>query len=163
MILGIDAAQRVTGWALITDEERLVTTGTIVVDRNDQDRRHALSAVRDELVGVLHTADAADVDVVGVFVEAPFAGLNRKVTVDHARWVGNVEAIAWRVFGHALIELIQPREWRQLLGIREAGKEPVRRWAEGQWPEIAGRTQDEIDAAAIACAALRKVEPCTTA
>jgi hypothetical protein len=72
--------------------------------------------------------------------------------------VGNVEAIAWRVFSHALIEVIQPREWRQLLGIRGPGKEPVRGWAEGQWPEIAGRTQDEIDAAAIACAALRKVE-----
>ena len=158
MILGIDAAQGVTGWALLTDDERLVTTGTIVIDRNDDDRRHAFGAVRDELIGVLHTADAADVDVVGVFVEAPYAGPNRKVTVDHARWVGNVEAIAWRVFGHALIEVIAPREWRQLLGIAGPGKEPVRRWAEGQWPEIAGRTQDEIDAAAIACAALRKVE-----
>lgn len=158
MILGIDAAQGVTGWALLTDEERLITTGTIVIDRNDEDRRHAFGAVRDELISVLHTADAADVDVVGVFVEAPYAGPNRKVTVDHARWVGNVEAIAWRVFGHALIEVIAPREWRQLLGIAGPGKEPVRRWAEGQWPEIAGRTQDEIDAAALACAALRKVE-----
>lgn len=158
MILGIDAAQGVTGWALLTDEERLVTTGTIIIDRNDEDRRHAFGAVRDELISVLHTADAEDVDVVGVFVEAPWAGLNRKVTVDHARWVGNVEAIAWRVFRHALIEVIQPREWRQLLGIREPGKPPVRAWAEGQWPEIAGRTQDEIDAAALACAALRKVE-----
>lgn len=158
MILGIDAAQRVTGWALLTDEERLVTTGTIVVDGLDHDRRRAFGAVRDELVSIAQMADAADVDVVGVFVEAPWAGLNRKVTVDHARWVGNVEAIAWRVFRHALIEVIQPREWRQLLGIREPGKPPVRAWAEGQWPEIAGRTQDEIDAAALACAALRKVE-----
>ena len=158
MILGIDAAQSVTGWALLTDDERLVTTGTIVVDRSDEDRRHALGAVRDELISVLHAADNADVDVVGVFVEAPYAGSNRKVTVDHARWVGNVEAIAWRVFRGALIEVMSPREWRQLLGIREAGKEPVRLWAQGQWPEIAGRTQDEIDAAALACAGLRKVE-----
>ena len=158
MILGIDASQRVTGWALMTDDERLVTTGTIVIDAKDEDRRRAFSAVRDELVTILHKAHAEDVDVVGVFVEAPYAGPSRKVTVDHARWVGNVEAIAWRVFGHALIEVIQPREWRQLLGIRGAGKEPVRSWAYGQWPEIAGRTQDEIDAAAIACAALRKVE-----
>ena len=104
MILGIDAAQGVTGWALMTDSERLVTTGTIVVDRSDEDRRHAFGSVRDELVSVLHTADASNVDVVGVFIEAPFAGPSKKVTVDHARWVGNVEAIAWRVFGHALIE-----------------------------------------------------------
>lgn len=158
MILGIDAAQRVTGWALMTDEERLITTGTIVIDRRDDDRRHAFGAVRDELVSIQHKAHAVDVDVVGVFVESPYAGPSRKVTVDHARWVGNVEAIAWRVFSHALIEVIQPREWRQLLGIRGAGKPPVRAWAEGQWPEIAGRTQDEIDAAAIAAAALRKVE-----
>ena len=158
MILGIDAAQRVTGWALMTDDERLITTGTIVIDGKDEDRRHAFGAVRDELVSIQHQAHAVDVDVVGVFIEAPFAGPSRKVTVDHARWVGNVEAIAWRVFGHALIEVIAPREWRQLLGIAGPGKEPVRRWAEGQWPEIAGRTQDEIDAAALACAALRKVE-----
>jgi len=72
--------------------------------------------------------------------------------------VANVEAIAWRVFRHALIEVIQPREWRQALGIRGPGKGPVAKWAVGQWPELAGRTQDEIDAAAIACAALRKVE-----
>jgi Holliday junction resolvasome RuvABC endonuclease subunit len=158
VILGIDAAQGVTGWALLTDEDRLVTTGTIILDRRDEDRRHAFGAVHDELIGVSNLADARDIDVVGVFVEAPFAGPSRKVTVDHARWVGNVEAIAWRVFGHALIEVIQPRAWRQLLGITGPGKDPVRRWAEGQWPEIAGRTQDEIDAAAIACAALRKVE-----
>ena len=158
MILGLDAAQGTTGWALITDEERLVTTGTIVVDRTDEDRRHAFGAVRDELVSIIRRADAEDVDVVGVFIEAPFAGPSRKVTVDHARWVGNVEALAWRMFSHALIAVIQPREWRQLLGITGPGKEPVRKWAEGQWPEIAGRTQDEIDAAAIACAALRKVE-----
>lgn len=158
MILGIDAAQGVTGWALMTDEERLITTGTIIVDRKDEDRRHAFGAVRDELVSISHQADAKDVDVVGVFLEAPFAGPSRKVTVDHARWVGNVEAIAWRVFGHALIEVIQPREWRQALGIRGPGKGPVAKWAVGQWPELAGRTQDEIDAAAIACAALRKVE-----
>ena len=158
MILGIDAAQGVTGWALLTDEERLITTGTIIVDRSDEDRRHAFGAVRDELVSISQQADAADIDVVGVFLEAPFAGPSRKVTVDHARWVGNVEAIAWRVFRHALIEVIQPREWRQALGIRGAGKGPVAKWAVGQWPELAGRTQDEIDAAAIACAALRKVE-----
>ncbi len=158
MILGIDAAQRVTGWALLDDEERLVTTGTIVVAGKDEDRRRAFGAVHDELVSIGRLATARDIDVVGVFVEAPFAGPSRKVTVDHARWVGNVEAIAWTTFGHALIEVIQPREWRQVLGISAAGKDPVRLWAEGQWPEIAGRTQDEIDAAAIACAALRKVE-----
>ena len=158
MILGIDAAQRVTGWALMTDDERLVTTGTIVFKGKDPDRRRVLSAVRDELIGISHQADAADVDVVGVFIEGPFAGMNPKVTVDNARWIGNVEAIAWRVFNHALIEVIQPREWRQILGITGAGKHPVRAWAEGQWPEVVGRTQDEIDAAAIACAALRKVE-----
>jgi Holliday junction resolvasome RuvABC endonuclease subunit len=158
VILGIDAAQRVTGWALLDDNERLVTTGTIVIDGRDEDRRRAFSAVRDELVSIGRMADAADVDVVGVFVEAPFAGPSRKVTVDHARWVGNVEAIAWRVFSHALIEVIQPREWRQVLGIKGPGKPPVRQWAIGQWPELGPRTQDEIDAAAIACAALRKVE-----
>jgi Holliday junction resolvasome RuvABC endonuclease subunit len=158
MILGIDAAQRVTGWALLDDEERLITTGTIIVDRSDEDRRHAFGAVRDELVTISHVADSHAIDVVGVFIEAPFAGPSRKVTVDHARWVGNVEALAWRVFSFALVEVIQPREWRQLLGITGPGKDPVRLWAEGQWPEIAGRTQDEIDAAAIACAALRKVE-----
>jgi len=158
VILGVDAAQGVTGWALLTDEERLITTGTIIIDRRDEDRRHAFEAVLDELLSIDHQMSRECVDVVGVFVEAPFAGPSRKVTVDHARWVGNVEAIAWRVFRYALIEVIQPREWRQVLGIRGSGKEPVRKWAEGQWPEIAGRTQDEIDAAAIACAALRKVE-----
>ena len=158
MILGIDAAQRVTGWALLDDEERLITTGTIVIDGKDEDRRRSLAAVRDELVTISHVADVRDLDVVGVFIEAPFAGPSRKVTVDHARWVGNVESIAWRVFSFALIEIIQPREWRQILGITGAGKPPIRKWAEGQWPEIAGRTQDEIDAACIACAALRKVE-----
>jgi magnesium chelatase subunit H len=82
VILGIDAAQRVTGWALLDDQERLVTTGTIVIDGKDEDRRRAFSAVRDELVSIGRMADAADVDVVGVFVEAPFAGPSRKVTVE---------------------------------------------------------------------------------
>lgn len=158
MILGIDAAQRVTGWALIDDEENLVETGTVVIDGKDEDRRRAFSAVRDELVSIGRMADARDVDVVGVFVEAPFAGPSRRVTVDHARWVGNVEALAWRVFRYALVEVIQPREWRQALGITGAGKPPVTAFAVSRWPELAGRTQDERDAACIALAALRKVE-----
>ena len=77
---------------------------------------------------------------------------------EHARWIGCVEASARRVYGYALIEMVSPREWRQILGIAGKGKEPVRAWGEGQWPELATRSQDEIDAAAIACAALRKVE-----
>jgi Holliday junction resolvasome RuvABC endonuclease subunit len=158
VILGIDAAKNRTGWALLTDDERLIETGVIVIDHSDEDRRRAFQMVRDELVSIGRMADARDVDVVGVFVESAFLGPSAKVAIEHARWIGSVEAIAWRVFGYALIEMVSPREWRQILGITGKGKEPVRAWGEGQWPELATRSQDEIDAAAIACAALRKVE-----
>jgi hypothetical protein len=93
--------------------------------------------VRDELVSIGRMADARDVDVVGVFVESAFLGPSAKVAIEHARWIGSVEAIAWRVFGYALIEMVSPREWRQILGITGKGKEPVRAWGEGQWPELA--------------------------
>jgi hypothetical protein len=108
------------------------------------------------LVGVISVM--ADKDVAGIL--AALEPVLDQIVVTHngsARAL-DVEALAWRVFSFALVEVIQPREWRQLLGITGPGKDPVRLWAEGQWPEIAGRTQDEIDAAAIACAALRKVE-----
>lgn len=158
MILGIDAAKNRTGWALVGQDGRLIETGVVVIDHSDGDRRHAFGMVRDELVGIDRIASLNDIDVVGVFVEGPFAGPSPRVTVEHARWVGAVEAIAWRVFGFALVEMMPPREWRQILGIRGPGKPPVRDWAVARFPELATRSQDEMDACAVACAALRKVE-----
>jgi Holliday junction resolvasome RuvABC endonuclease subunit len=158
VILGIDAAKNRTGWALLTEDERLVETGVVVIDHTDGDRRRAFGMIRDELVDVMGRAHQQDVDVVGVFVEGPFLGPSPKVSIEHARWIGSVEAIAWRVFGYALIEMLPSREWRQILGITAAGKDPVRGWAVGRYPELANRSQDEMDAAAIAVAALRKVE-----
>lgn len=158
MILGLDAAKNRTGWALVTDAGELVTTGVIVIDHKDGDIRRAFQMVRDELVDIDYTAQHKAADVVGVFVEAPFAGPSPKVTVAHAMWCGAVAALASHIFNHALIELLPPREWRQILGITGKGKEPIAAWAVARWPELAGRTQDEIDAACIAEAARQKVE-----
>jgi hypothetical protein len=158
VILGIDAAKNRTGWALLTDAGVIVNTGTIVIDHKDGDIRRAFQMVRDELVDIDYVAQHAAADVLGVFVEAPFAGPSPKVTVAHALWCGAVTALASHVFGHALIELLPPREWRQILGIKGTGKPPITAWAVERWPHIAGRTQDEIDAACIAEAARRKVE-----
>ena len=158
MILGLDAAKNRTGWALLTDECAVVATGVIVIDHRDGDIRRAFQMVRDELVDIDYTAQHKAADVVGVFVEAPFAGPSPKVTVAHAWWCGAVLALASHVFGHALVELLPPREWRQLLGITGKGKGPIAEYAVGRWPQIAGRSQDEMDAACIAAAARLKVE-----
>ena len=158
IILGLDAAKNRTGWALLTDECAVVGTGVIVIDHNDGDIRRAFQMVRDELVDIDYTAQHKAADVLGVFVEAPWSGPNPKTTLALALWCGAYAAIASHIFESALIELLPSREWRQLLGIGGSGKGPITQYAVTRWPELAGRSQDELDACCIAAAARLKVE-----
>lgn len=158
MILGLDASKNRTGWALLTDECEVVETGVIVLDHRDNDVRRAFQMVRDELVDIDYTAQHKAADVLGVFVEAPWSGPSPKTTLALAYWCGAYSAIASHIFGSALIEMLPSREWRQLLGITGTGKEPITEYAVARWPKLAGRSQDEIDAACIAAAARLKVE-----
>ena len=158
MILGIDAAKIRTGWALLTDECEVVATGVIVLNHDNGDIRRAFQMVRDELVDIDQVAQGAEADVLGVFVEEPWSGPSPKTTLALALWCGAYTAIASHIFGSALIELLPSREWRQILGITGAGKEPIRDYAVTRWPVLAGRSQDEIDACCLAAAARTKVE-----
>ena len=159
MILGIDAARNQTGWALMAENERLVTTGVIKIDHSGGDHRTALSIVRDELTKVEYVANVNGVEIAGVFIESAYLGPSARVAIAHSQWIGNVEAIAWRIFKYALIEMMPPREWRSALGIKGTGKSPVKEYVTDKYPDGKDRTQDEDDAICIALAGQRKVEP----
>ena len=158
MILGLDAAKNKTGWALLNDRCEVVGTGVIVLDHKSGDMRRAFQMVRDELVDIGQVAEGKAADVLGVWVEEPWAGPSPRTTVALALWCGAYAAIASHVFGHALVELLPSREWRQILGITGKGKDAIAAYAVNRWPVLAGRTQDEIDAVCIAAAAWQKVE-----
>ena len=150
--VGIDPAIRRIAAAIVdAGTGQLIDTRFALLPRTE-DIRAWHREVREFLVGIDRMTDGG---VVAVFIEpAAFVGPNAKTALRHSAAAGATTALAWRVWPDALVETesAEPRRWRQACGIERAGKDAVREWAEAQWPELAGREQDEIDAACIAWA-----------
>lgn len=151
-LVGIDPAiRRIAAAVMHATTGQLVGTRFELLPRTE-DTREWHAQVRDFLVGLDRMTDGS---VVACFVEpCAFVGPNAKTAIRHAAAAGATTALSWRVWPHALIETeaAEPRRWRQACGIERSGKDAVRAWAEAQWPQLAGREQDEIDAACIAWA-----------
>ena len=144
IILGLDASARRIGWACIDhDTAELVSIGCEHTAAGD-DLRNRRNAVK-EIAAQSNTRG----DVCAVFVEDAYAGPSRAGTIQHAGAVGNVEAFALERWPQLLVERIAPATWRSILGLPNAGKEPVVVWAQAA-TQRAMWTQDEADAYAIA-------------
>lgn len=151
-LVGIDPAIRRIAAAIVdAGTGELMTTRFALLPRTE-DTREWHREVREFLTGLDRRTGGG---VTAVFVEpCAFVGPSAKTAIRHAAAAGATTALAWRVWPSALIETeaAEPRRWRQACGIERAGKDAVRAWAEDKWPHLAGREQDEIDAACIAWA-----------
>ena len=146
VICGLDVSERRIGYALVDyDSAEPLETGTIHTPRGE-DLHARVNAWRT----ISHNATQTG-DIQLVLIEAPYAGPNRRGSLNHAMAIGNLAGIAAARLGSSiLVDTIQPATWRTLCGLPTRGKEPVLTWASDLWPVA---DQDQADALGIATAA----------
>jgi len=120
LLLGLDASPRRIGYAIsINDTILAADTTHISSTASITQRRRFWKQIRDQ-IRVFENEYAVDLYAIGI--EQPFAGPNRKITVDHARNVGQHEALCEASFPDAFQVLIHPATWRRVLGLAPKGK-----------------------------------------
>lgn len=120
LLLGVDASHRRVGYAISADGI-IVAYNTWHVDTTDDiaDRARLWTSLRDE-IRTLEAAHKADLLHVGI--EDAYMGPNRRVGLQHARTIGQMEALAHKSFPDATQERIPAASWRKTLGIEQRGK-----------------------------------------
>lgn len=147
LVLGLDASPRRIGWAIVDYETGTFVDAGLEKTPAADDLRARRSAVREIAKRVRLSGD-----VFAVFVEDAYAGPNRRVTVEHAATVGNVEAFALERWPRILVVRLAASQWRRILGLPARGKSGVWAWAKGRDVYERLTYQDEADAVAIATA-----------
>ena len=142
LALGIDAQKLRLGWAIVSivgEDAIPVSCGCDVVDGNPGDWIRWWCRSR-----FCH-------DIGLVYVEAPHVGASRRGAVEHAMFIGRVLQQAERQWPDAPVELIQPGEWKKLVGLPgNAQKAQIMAWAHAAGFDP--KTQDAADASGIAAA-----------
>jgi hypothetical protein len=171
MILGIDASRSRVAVAVLDSDESIVVTQMRKMP-STYDERERIDLLNSFLMWVGRTADEADGGIMGVFIEAAYAGPNIKGSMQQAQWIGVVQALCWKNWPYALNETLGNSEWRKKAGVvmqpglpysrpkRQDIKNATRAWAIDRWPEhdIAALSEDEVDAIGVAVAGWGIVE-----
>lgn len=170
MILGIDVSRTRLAVAVLDSEQDIVLTYLWEIPSSD-DERERMAVVGDALKWVGNVVDDEGGAVMGVFIEAAYAGPNIKTSMQQAQWVGVTQALCWRRFPQALSETLGNSEWRKLAGVkmqpglpysrpkRQDIKDATRAWAIATWGEkVSDLSEDEIDALGVAAAGWGVVE-----
>ena len=160
VVLGIDPHLTRVAVAAISIDGDLLFTAEAPLPKTE-DWREWIAAVREfvRLAVVKCEDNEGRRPVCAVVERGDWAGRNVRVALRHAESVGATAAEMVRAAPDALVELIGPRRWRQLAGVQGGGKVAVREFVEARFPEMAGeRSQDQIDAVAIAIAGLALIE-----
>ena len=158
--LGVDPHATRVAVAALTIEGELLFTAEAPLPKTE-DWREWAAALRLFIRQAVARCedDEGRLPVIATIERGDFAGRNVKVALRHAESVGATAAEMVRAAPDALVELIGPRRWRQLAGVEGGGKVAVREFVEARFPEMAGeRSQDQIDAVAIAIAGLALIE-----
>ena len=129
--------------------------------RTGEDVREWHADAREFVRLVSEKARLESCDVIAVAIEDVFSGPNPRVVSNHAKAIGGLTQAVTRTLPHALVEIIPSRAARKMVGVRGAGKAPVREWATARFPELADASEDVIDAAMLATALLSQVEVVT--
>jgi hypothetical protein len=118
--LGLDASPLRIGWCILVDDI-IDSYGTTHIPRKAavMERREFWRIIRDRL-RQLERQHHTDVRTIGI--EAPYVGPNRMGSLNHARNIGQQEALAHTSFPYATQRLIMPAEWRRALGLSTRGK-----------------------------------------
>ena len=159
LVVGVDASPLRVGWAIMLGAA-LLDCGTWFVKQDEPiaSRKQLWRDLRDNVRGYeRHTR--RDVRIIGI--EAPFVGPNRQGSLAHARNIGQQEAFAYTSFPYAEQRLIQPSEWRRMLGLPMRGKLAAMTHAEtliAYEPGEGTIDQDTADAICIADATRRIIE-----
>lgn len=170
MILGIDVSRTRLAVAVLDADEDIALTYLWPLPTTD-DERERMSVLNDALRwvnGIIHEEGGA---IMGVFIEAAYAGPNIKTSMQQAQWVGVTQALCWRLWPHALSETIGNSEWRKKAGVsmqpglpysrpkRQDIKDATRAWAIARWgDEVRDLSEDEVDALGVAVAGWGIVE-----
>lgn len=153
VVVGLDASPRRIGWAVLDYETSGPLDVGVAVTVAEDDLVNRRAAVQD----IARVANRLG-DVLAVLVEDAYAGPNRRVTIDHASAVGNVEAFALERWPRILVARIAASSWRSVLGIDAKGKDAVRAWAIDIDEWLTDEPQDAIDAVAIAAAGITLID-----
>ena len=145
-IIGLDASERRIGYAIVDyDSGQPLTTGTIHTPAGE-DLHARVNAWR-----TISSSATTSGDIELVLIEAPYAGPNRRGSLNHALAIGNLAGIAATRLGpRILVDTIQPATWRRICNLPLRGKEHVFNWAISRHPIT---DQDQADALGIATAA----------
>jgi hypothetical protein len=170
VILGIDVSRTRLAVAVLDSEQDIVLTYLWEIPSSD-DERERMAVVGDALKWVGNVVDDEGGAVMGVFIEAAYAGPNIKTSMQQAQWVGVTQALCWRKFPQALSETLGNSEWRKLAGVqmqpglpysrpkRQDIKDATRAWAIATWGEqVSDLSEDEVDALGVAAAGWGVVE-----
>lgn len=154
LILGLDVSPLRIGYALITQDEKVLISGTLHVPSGDdlRFRRAAWS----QLVDKITRASAGKTELMLVAVEDAHVGINKSYAVKAAVAIGHVEAFAIKSFPWVMVHRFQPAEWRKIAGIGTRSKDVVMEWARGRYDPTLD-DQDEADALGIAVAGAREL------
>lgn len=154
LILGLDVSPLRIGYALITQDETVLASGTMHVPRGD-DLRFRRAAWQ-KIVEVVKRESNGRAELMLVAVEDAHVGINKSYAVKAAVAIGHVEAFAIKSYPWIMVHRFQPAEWRKIAGISTRSKEVVMEWARDKYdPRL--DDQDEADAMGIAVAGAREL------
>jgi predicted NBD/HSP70 family sugar kinase len=170
MIVGIDVSRTRLAVAVLDSDENICMTYLWMLPTTE-DERERMSVLNEALRSVSTTTYDGGGAIMGVFIEAAYAGPNIKTSMQQAQWVGVTQALCWRLWPHALSETIGNSEWRKKAGVvmqpglpysrpkRQDIKDATRAWAVSRWgDEVRDLSEDEVDALGVAVAGWGIVE-----
>lgn len=150
MILGLDPATQVTGWAVITDQAEHVASGIIPGGHKKISQR--INQNIKEIERIIEEYNVTDIACEDIFI-----GTNRKTGIQLARLNGALMTLAVRK--NIPFHLIHNQTIKAVFaGTGRATKEDVIKAVNARYPNVELQTSDHADAIAAACTYLTNPE-----